>query len=384
MSKETPFEKSNELKRTFNELAEKWCLRNRLGLADLAERCGVSQQYLAHIGRYGRIPSKPILTLLAFNLEVEDPQALFRMAGVREPWPYDNSIKLRPAASTDSGLLSVNLDMKGFTSVIREIVRAEVQPKRLEELLGNRPLRIGLNKAQFFLFEEKISSQYEGFFPELMRSLALALHCNIEFVDVPHFEFAEKLASGAIDCFGPVYRTAPRLAHAIYAKPFCLVPVSGIGRVKKSASLADIPAPKRLSDLRKKDYVIAVHADSMAHHFAETVLAIPTSRIVTCDVPDEALERVLLSKLPRPAHLMLTDLPFAVRSHKEHSASTVLLFEKSDPDFFQFEDTIAIRSDWPMVLPIVDQALEFLRRGGVLQRLFAQTSDEYNIDLLDR
>lgn len=377
MSSQHNFQQSTELKRAFNDLSERWCRKNRLGLADLAERCGVSLQYLSHVGRYGRVPSKPILTLLALNLEAPEPSALFRMAGLQDPWPYEPEVGLRKRPASESGLLSINLDMNGFASVIKEIVRAEVQPKRLDELLGGRPLRVGLNRGQFFLF----SGKEEGFFPELARSLALSLNCELELIDVPHSEFHEKLAAGEIDCYGPVYRTAPRLAQAIFTKPICAVPAAGLGRVKKASSLEDLPPPKRLSDLRKKEYMIAVHRDSMAHHFAEAELGIPAERLLPCSLPDEALERIMLTKLPRPAHLMLTDMPFARRAQREHSSGLSILFE-DEPDAARFEDTIAVRSDWPSLLSMSDQALEFLRKGGALTRLFERTiADEGVVEL---
>lgn len=383
MKKKGNFEHSGELKRVFNELSDKWCKKNRLGLADLAERCGVTLQYLSHIGRYGRIPSKPILTLLAFNLDVAQPEDLFRMAGMNDPWPYESGMGLRQRPATESGLLSVSLDMNGFAAVIKEIVRAEVQPKRLDDLLGRRPLRVGLNRGQFFLFEKKSRDSHEGFFPELMRSLALSLRCEVEFVDIVHSEFPKKLSNGAIDCFGPVYRTAPRLAHALFSKPFCSVPVAGLGRGKKASSLPSLPHPKKISELRKKDYIVAVHRDSMAHHFAETELGIPSERIIPCDLPEEALERVLLTNLPRPAHLMLTDTPFARRAAEDHGAGLETLFDERASDSAHYEDTIAVRQDWPALLAVIDQAIEFLKKGGAIERLFERTvgqdKEDYSI-----
>ena len=145
------FLRSPELKRAFLDASEHWYRKHRLSPADLAERCGVSLQYLSHVGRYGRIPSKPILTLLAFNLSPDDPEAFFRAAKMSDPWPYEVGIGLRARSATESGLLNVSLDMKGFADAIRDIVRAEIQPKRIEQLLGKRALRVGLNRGQFFL-----------------------------------------------------------------------------------------------------------------------------------------------------------------------------------------------------------------------------------------
>lgn len=367
------FERSNELKRLFIEQSEIWCRKTRLGLSDLAERCGVSMQYLSHIGRYGRIPSKPILTLLAFNLEAPDPNVFFRAARISDPWPYDAGIGLRPRSASESGLLSVNLDMNGFASAIREIVRSEIQPKRIEQLLGKRALRVGLNRGQFFLFDDRKSSTSEGFFPELLRTLVLSLHCDVEFINVLHSEFDAKLEAGTIDCYGPIYRTAPRIGHGLFSRPFCHVAIAGLGRTRKAANLAELAPPKRISDLRKKEYVIAVHRESMAHHFAETELGIPAARLLPCDGPEEAVERVVLASLPRPAHLMLTDTPFAGKIQREHPSATELLFSATDPDAPPFENTLAVRSDWLALLNVLDESLEYLRKNGALNRLFDRT-----------
>lgn len=369
--KSQTFEHSIELKRAFNELSEQWCRKNRMGMADLAERCGVSVQYLQHIGRYGRIPSRPVLTLLAFVLEVADPQVFFRLAGLKEDWPFEPGLGLRQQSAADSGLLSVSIDKNGFASMIREIVRAEVQPKRVEDLLGNRALRVGLNRGQFFLFDS--GSKNEGFFPELMRALALALHCQVEFTDVAHGDFATMLERGKIDCYGPVYRTASRLGKGLFSRPFCAVNLAALGRLRKATSLSALPMPKRISDLRKRDYVIAVHRDSMAQHFAESELDIPAERLIACDLPEEAFERVLLANLPRPAHLMLTDAPYAERVQRQHSSTTQLLFCDNDSDCPQFEDTFVVRSDWPSLLALMDQALELLKKGKGLERLFERS-----------
>jgi hypothetical protein len=272
--------------------------------------------------------------------------------------------------------------MNGFASVIRDIVRAEVQPKRIDDLLGRRPLRVGLNRGQFFLFEEGKSTGEEGFFPDLMRSLALSLHCEIEFRHVAHADFNEKLQSGEIDCFGPIYRSVPRLSQALFMKPFCTVPIAGIGRTKSAAQLVDLPLPKRIADLRKKEYVVAVHQDSMAHHFAISELGIPEERIVACEAPDEALERVMLSKIPRPAHLILADAPFAIRAKDEHGSAVAMLFEDGAGDLAYFEDTIAVRPDWPPLLGLLDQALDLLRRGGALRRLYEKSGASKRDEML--
>jgi ABC-type amino acid transport substrate-binding protein len=370
---ELPFQRSSELKRLFNQYFEAWRRKQRLGLDELAQRCGVSTQYLAHIGRYGRVPGKPILILLALNFELPDPLALFHAANIQEVWPYEEGTLLRSKGALETGFLSVHLDMTGFTTAIRDIVRTELRPKTLQELLAGRPLKVGLNRGQSFFFEAPNSPAPAGFFPELVRLLALALHCEVEFHDARHSEFAERLHAGEIDIFGPVYYTPKRIAQALFTSPFSWVPLGALGRVKKAPALAPLPPPKRLGDLKKKDYRIAVHTDSMSHHFALVELGLSPEQLVLCELPEETLERIILSGIPRPAHLMLTDAPHAYLDHQNNKSDTELLFGVPDPEYPPYEDTIAVRSDWPSVVALLNDTLAFLHRDGSIERLYART-----------
>jgi hypothetical protein len=341
-----------------------------MGMNELADRCGVSLQYLSHVGRYGRVPSRPILTLLAFNLEAENPSALFQAAKISEPWPYEGGIGLRQKSAADSGLFSVSFDMQGFTSVIREIVRSEVKPKRLPELLGNRPLRVGLNRGQFFFFIKPTErSKAEGFFPDLVRSLALSLQCQVEFIEVSHTDFATELEGGRIDLFGPVYRTPARIGRALFTNSFCTVPVAALWRKKEHPTLQPLPPPRKIAELQKRSYMIAVHRDSVAHQRAETELGISPDRLIPCEVADEATERIILQSLPRPAHLLLTDLPFAKATEGKHQKAVSLITFLEDSGSSSFEDAIAIRPDWTLVPAVINEALDLLRNAGTITRL---------------
>ena len=115
----------------------------------------------------------------------------------------------------------------------------------------------------------------------------------------------------------------------------------------------------------------------MAHHFAENVLGIESKRIIPCDLADEALERIILGKLPRAAHIMLTDLPFARHATKQNGTAVSLALSAEDQDIAPFEDTIAIRSDWAPLLNAINQSLEFLRRNGAIKRIQEKNSGEY-------
>lgn len=377
MKKQT-FQHSSELKKLFNRYFDAWSKKHRLTLGELAERCGVSTQYLAHIGRYGRIPGKPILILLALVLEVPDPSEFFRAASVAEVWPFDQGVGLRPPGAAESGFFSVNFDTAGFTNMIRDLLRAELRPKSLNELLSGRALRVGLNRGQSFFFSPagKQQSAVEGFFPELVRLLALSLHCVIEFKDVLHSEFSDNLNTDGVDIFGPVYFTPSRMSQALFTNPFCNVEIGGLWRTAKIESLPSLPMPKNIVELRKKEYRIAVHRESMSHHFALSELGIPDDRLIPCEIPEESLERILLTRIPRPAHLLLTDRPHAFQLQKENPELKEIPFSASDPQAPPYEDTIAVRPDWPSVVTLLNEMLDFLKRNGSIQRLYRRSISE--------
>ena len=378
--KRQSFENSRELKRIFNQEFEVWKKRNHAGLNELAERCGVSSQYIAHIGRYGRIPSKPILILLALNFQLSNPRELFSAAGLYDNWPFDDGVGLRKASASDSGFLSINLDMEGLASAIGDVINKKIKPKTLKEFLGGRPLRVGMNLGQSFWFDlEKGSKNQGGFFPELIQLMGLALHVPIEFVPIEHFNYIDALKEGEIDLYGPIYYTAPRIGEAIYSNPFARVELGALWRKKKLDGLKQLPKPKKLSELRKKEYVVTVHRDSMSHHFLLGDLGVPEERIIPCDSAEETIERIVMSKIPRPAHILLTDAPHASIIRGEHSKEMDILFSEEKTSAVPYEDTVAIRPDWDSAIESINEILEFLTRNGSLHRLYRRTIEPKKI-----
>lgn len=371
-NKKPNFDTSLELRQQFKLHFEEWSKRNRAGLSELAERCGVSTQYLSHVGRYGRVPSRPIMILLAFNFQLTNPAAWFGAAGFDSLWPYEPGLQLRQAGASESGFLSVQLDMQGFTAAIREIVKSEIRPQSLPELLNGRPLRVGCNIHQTFLFKEG----EKGFFHELIHLLALSLHIRVELIEVSHVNFIQSLHRGEIDIYGPIYFTTPRIGHALFTKPFCRVPLAALWRRSKARELPDLPNPKKVSELRRRDYRIAVHKDSMSHHFAVDSLALKEDQLVLCESAEESFERILMDKIPRPTHLVLTDLPHARAIQKEHSKKMELLFIDGSASESFYEDTIAVRKDWTSVVETLNSVLEFMMRNSTLARLAERTLGE--------
>ncbi len=127
---------------------------------------------------------------------------------------------------------------------------------------------------------------------------------------------------------------------------------------------------KSLAELKKRDYILAVHEESMSHHFASGELGIPAERLLLCKTPEESIERLLLSGIPRPAHILLTDEPHATQIHGKNPAGTEILFARgSKKELPQYEDAIAVRSDWPVLVGAINEALSFLKRNGSIERL---------------
>ena len=134
MTKKDEFQTSTELKRLFLRELDLWRKRHGLGVADLSARCGVSPSYLAHIGRYGRVPSKPVLILLALNFETSDPAALFRAANLDTSWPYDggtHGITKREEHARE--FLTVKFDVQSFMDSLTQAIREEIRPRKVHE-----------------------------------------------------------------------------------------------------------------------------------------------------------------------------------------------------------------------------------------------------------
>lgn len=372
------FERSAELKHLFNRYLELWKKKHRSGMEELARRCGVSASYLGHIGRYGRVPGKPVLILLAFNFELDDPSALFKAAAISDFWPYDEGLKLVKSSEADAGLLSVKLDMKGFTEIIREMIRNEQKPRSIRELTTGKPLRVGFNTAQNWFFRhEQAGPVPGGFFPELFKMVELGLQTECKVERVPFAEALEMIATGDLDLFGPLYETPQRLGKVLFTRPFCRIGLGALGRTRKCSSLPQIGILKSTEDLKKSEVEIAVLRDSQAHHFALSELGRTNDQLRVCDTPDEALERITLTGIKRPAHIMLCDTPIALKIHESQPNEYELLFCEARSQLTFFFDTVfAVRPDWPELLSRVNEVLHFLGRSDTVARIAARELPE--------
>ncbi len=369
------FKTSRELKRLFSRLVEEWKQKHRLGLDDLAQRCGVTPSYLGHVGRYGRIPGKPVLILLAFNFDMESPEELLRAAHVLDPWPFDRELRLRPPGFDSGGLLSIRLDMNGLTQAVREIVRTEVRPRSVRDLTRGAPLRVGLNLGQSVFFqrlsaEESTKRKFDGLFPRLFDQLAVALQNDCTFEAIHYEEALERMQRGELDLYGPIATTPKRFGKAIYMEPFCLLGMSALMRLRPASELAQLPSPRSREELRTGEYQIAVLRESNSHHFCLSDLQIPVERLVLCDTPDEVVERTVMGGIRRPAHLMVCDSWLVEQIAATRSKDLKPLFTTPSTWLGRIEDSIAIRPDWPELLGVVNEALRYARKHDSLRALY--------------
>lgn len=373
MTKNVDFETSSDLKKVFNQELDSWCSRHRLGLEELSARCGVSRSYLAHIGRYGRIPSKPVLLLLALNFEMRDPSVLLRAARLTELWPFDNPSAIHSLEKKDDGFLSIKLDMDGFVDAIRHVVRDQFRPRTLKDLLEERPLRFAFSPAQYWMYEKLPSEEIDfsrGLIPDFVRQLGNSLGCEVVTSVVPMSRHVEKLRSGEIDIFGPMLTIPPGPSKTFFSIPINRLGLSGVMRLRPTPNLETMPAPKSFEDLKDSRYEIAVIRDSRPHLLANTRLNRANERLVICDSDDEALDRVLMRGVLKPAHIFICTTRGAEDWAAKHPDGLQAIFRTQSTIVDVCDNAFAIRPDWPEVVPIVNQAISFLMSsGGFAQRV---------------
>lgn len=376
------FQRSRELKILFREQFETWKKRHSGGLEELARRCGVSASYLGHIARYGRIPGKPILMLMALNFEMADPRKLFVASDIADPWPLPEELKLHAARDTEPGFLSMKVDMHGFSSAIREIVRSEMRPRSAGDPSRAGPIRIGFNVNRDCIFSPSLNENpklLDGFFPQFYKLLAISLRQRSEPEIVSHSDYEQMMEKGHLDMFGPVIPLPERMSASIFTIPFARLGVSALGRKRSAAKILELLQPTSIEDLRRERYEIAVLRDALSHHFARTRLLRSDEDLILCDTPDEALERVVLSGIKRPAHLVIVDSVSAIRTASQHPLDFELLFAEKDTLLGLYDDCIAVRPDWPEVVNVLNETIRFLARQGSIRDLAAKSlGPEFN------
>lgn len=371
MIKKLSFDTSKELKALFNEEYDRWRTKHRGTYEELAARCGLSASYLGQIGRYGRVPSKSALILLALNFDMKQPQLIFDAAGISERWPLDRDLGLRKAGDSDSGFLSVRLDMNGLADALRDVVRAEIRPKSLKQLTRGKPLRIGINAQQGWLFAEDTlggrGQKPAGLFPEICEMLGVSLQCPVELSLVPYSDYLEKFARDELDVYGPII-AAPNLpSGTIFTKGLYRIGMSALYRKRQNPDLASLPAPKSVQDILDGRYQIAVLKNSRSHLLANTRLKRSDDELILCSSHEEALERILMKGIRRPAHLFFCNSVMAIRYQKLHKQDIDLLFATPKTVVDMAEDALAVRADWQELATAINDFLAFLIRTGSLK-----------------
>lgn len=361
MKQHPEFETSAELKRIFVRELDAWHKQSHLGLQELSQRCGVSQSYLAHVGRYGRIPSKPVLLLLALNFGMAKPEELLRAASETDTWPFDGALRLATRDSPEEGFLSVKLNMRGLLDAIQGAIRSEAHPKSLTQLLAGRPLRIGLNFTQPWLFgrlKDGSPDSETGAVPELCRLLSHYLGCEVETIATPFDRYVERLCRGDIDLFGPLLVSPFCPSHIKFTLPTHRMGLSLLMRLRPTSGLAPLEPPSSLEDLLNRRYALAALKDSRAHHFCVTRLKRSEDSVIVCSSVEEALDRVLLRGVPRPAHLFVTNAMFAIQQAREHAGSLAPLFANPGHLLEMSDNAFAVRPEWTDALGEINAAVK--------------------------
>ena len=381
---ELQFERSKELQRLFNQLLETWKHKHRAGLEELARRCGVSSSYLSHVGRYGRIPGKPVLILLAFNFELSTPQTLFDAAHLKDPWPYDEDLRLLRATNQQPGFVSLQINMEGLASAVRDIVRSELRPRTFKR---GQHLHVGLNLGQSWVFDKDSHSRrtppFRGLFPAVFELFSIALQSEITFESVHHSDYLARFQEGDLDLYAPVHISSARLVGALYTIPFCRTGIAALGRKKGSAKGEQPRLPQNIEDLRNPQCRIAVLQQSHVHDFAATQLGRSDETLIVCDTPEETLERLVLSGPARQADVMIVDAPIAIELARTYPKDFELLFATQDTLLGYADNVIAVRMDLPDLRAVINEALAFFTKQKVLSRLFAEHLPAEILPLVD-
>ena len=379
LSSKYGFETSAPLKQLFTQHFESWAKSTRSDLIELADKLGVTPSYLGQVRRYGRIPSKPVLILISllFKASGED---FFRAAGIRDPFPFEPSLQITQPSTEQESILSLRFNTDLLAQAIRSVVRSELRTRSVKDVLGERPLRIGVNYHYYWLFEDRASSKtgvHKGIFPDFCSLLATALQKEVELVTVPFLDYIDKLKSGQIDLFGPMMVVPNQPSHIHYSVPLFRLGISALFRKKEAHDLPVVPEPKTIDVLKGTGYKIAVVRNSHPQLLANTLLKKSDSELILCASDEEGIERVTLRGIARPAHIFLTNSATAFYAEKEYPKDIEFLFGPHD-DALDHEDcALAVRPDWPEVVPVVNDAIRFLQtRGGFTERLREFASGE--------
>jgi ABC-type amino acid transport substrate-binding protein len=310
--------------------------------------------------------------LLALNLRL-DGQQLFRAAGIADEFPYEPGLQIARPPEDDESPFSFRFNMDSFSSSIRSIVRSEMKQRNVRDLLGSRPLRIGMNYLMYWVFDSEhppANERHTGLFPEFCEMLGMTLQKQVELVYVPFSNYLEQLRSGHIDLFGPTMVVPNLPVQVNFSTPIFRLGISAIVRKRPDPSLPDLPIPTKPEQLSDVRFQITVNRNSLPHLITNTLLKRSDSTIIVGSSDDECVERVLMRGLQRPAHIFVTNSVRAIHEAKKHPKELAVIFHTRST-VLDFADVgMPVRPDWPEVVPVINDAIRFLQaRGGLTERI---------------
>ena len=199
--------------------------------------------------------------------------------------------------------------------------------------------------------------------------LGAALQIPIVTAPVPFDRYVEQLCRGEIDLFGPLMAGANCPSNIRFSSPLNRMGLSVLMRHRSTSGLAPLPPPASLHDLINRDYAIAVLKDTRGHLFCRTELRRSEESLIVCSSDEEAIERLLLKGISRPAHLMVTNSVFAGQQAALQPDGLYTLFNADGSTLDMCDNSLAIRPDWAHLHPEIDGALvATLARGGFAER----------------
>ncbi|HMO18974.1 MAG TPA: transporter substrate-binding domain-containing protein [Oligoflexia bacterium] len=369
MKQDIQFKTSRELKMLFNSNFETWDQANNGGYEELGRRCGLSGAYISQIGKYGRVPGKSALILLALNFDLKDPSLIFKAAGIHDPWPYKKQVHLSKDARENDSFVSVKIDMDGLLTAVQSAISKEVRPRTVKDLLMGRPLRVGYNPFKIWLFESKdrdIHGEFKGFFPEIVRMLGMSLQTKVEERFIEYAEYPSLFQKGELDIFGPIVEAPNLPSGTLFSNPLYRIAMSIVYRLRPVNSLDTVPPPKKPEDLLSDNYKIAVVKNSRAHLLCTTRFKKSDKDLILCRSVEEALDRTIMKGVSQPAHLFMCNAVDALLWEKEYKRDIKALFTTPDTYLDLADTSIAVRADWPELLQIINENLSFLTSTGTL------------------
>lgn len=386
MAKELPFKTSKSLKDFFNSHFELWDQQNNGGYEELGRRCGLTGSYLSQIGKYGRIPSKSALILLAFNFDLKDPVTIFKAADIIEPWPYKKFVHLSTQSREVDSFISLKVDMEGLLSSMQAAIGKEIRPRGLKETLQGRALRLGYNPFKSWLFkslDRGVDGNFEGFLPEIKDMFEMSLQNKIEDNVIEYAEYAKLFQSGALDMYGPIV-VAPNLpTGVIFTNPLYRIGMSLLFRLRSSKNLEELPIPKKPQDLLNQKYKIAVVKNSRAHLLCNTRFKRSDKDLVLCSTTEEALDRTILKGISNPAHCFMVTSVDALYFEAEYRRDVKALFAEKNNFIDLAETGIAVRADMPELVQALNESIAFLTSTGTLLHSLEQWRPEGMEEVLE-